>query len=129
VLLIDEVPHAWLFPQLAAVVHHGGAGTTGAGLRAGVPPVLIPFFADQPFWAERVAALGVGPAPISRRRLTAERLAGAITQAVAPEMRARAAALGRQIAAEDGVALAVAHIGGVMEQGSARKSALTSPAA
>lgn len=119
VLLINEVPHAWLFPQLAAVVHHGGAGTTGAGLWAGVPPVLIPFFADQPFWAERVAALGIGPAPIPRRRLTAERLAQAITEATAPEMRARAAALGRQIAAEDGVALAVAHVEQALRTGRA----------
>ncbi|RRR75368.1 MAG: glycosyltransferase [Candidatus Viridilinea halotolerans] len=97
-------------PWLAAVVHHGGAGTTAAGLRAGVPAVIIPFFADQPFWAERVAALGGGPAPIPRRRLTAERMAQAITQATAPEMRARAAEIGRQIAAEHGVARAVAYI-------------------
>jgi sterol 3beta-glucosyltransferase len=110
VLMIDEVSHAWLFPQMAAVVHHGGAGTTGAGLRAGVPSILIPFFADQPFWAERVAALGVGPRPTRRRRLSAEGLARAIEAAGAPEMRARAAAVGRQIAAEEGVGRAVAHI-------------------
>ncbi len=110
VLMIDEVPHAWLFPQMAAVVHHGGAGTTGASLRAGVPAVLVPFFADQPFWAERVHMLGVGPAPIPRRRLTAERLAGAIEAATTPPKRARAAAVGRQIAAEAGVAQAITQV-------------------
>jgi UDP:flavonoid glycosyltransferase YjiC (YdhE family) len=110
VTLIDETPHAWLFPQLAAVVHHGGAGTTGAGLRAGVPAVVVPFFADQPFWVERVAGLGAGPAPIPRRRLSAEALARAIEQATTAEMRARAAELGRHIAGEDGVGAAVKQI-------------------
>lgn len=110
VLVIDEVPHAWLFPRLAAVVHHGGAGTTAAGLRAGVPSVLIPFFADQPFWAERVASMGVGPAPLPRRHLTAERLARAIEAAMAPEIRARAAAVCRSIAVEDGAGVAAAHV-------------------
>ena len=67
VMMVDGVPFAWLFPRVAAVVHHGGAGTTSAGLRAGVPSVVVPFFGDQPFWAQRVADLGVGPAPIPRR--------------------------------------------------------------
>ena len=82
VFVIDSVPHAWLFSRVAAVVHHGGAGTTAAGLRAGVPSVIVPFFGDQPFWGQRVAHLGVGPAPIPRKRLTVERLAQAIHQAV-----------------------------------------------
>jgi UDP:flavonoid glycosyltransferase YjiC (YdhE family) len=105
---VADVPHAWLFPRTAAVVHHGGAGTTGAGLRAGVPSILTPLGFDQPFWGARVAALGVGPAPISRRSLTAEQLAAAITAAVGDEgMRERAARLGAQIRAEDGVGCAV----------------------
>ena len=58
-----------IFPRMVAVVHHGGAGTTSAGLRAGVPAVVTPFFGDQPFWGQRVADLGVGPAPIPRRKL------------------------------------------------------------
>ncbi|MCI0397774.1 MAG: glycosyltransferase [Chloroflexi bacterium] len=104
----EAIPHDWLFPRVAAVVHHGGAGTTAAGLRAGVPSILVPFFGDQPFWADRVRALGVGPAPVPRRALTVERLAQAIMMAVQDEgMRRRAAALGRQIRAENGVARAV----------------------
>ncbi len=74
VFLVQSVPHDWLFARVNAVVHHGGAGTTAAGLRAGVPSIIIPFFADQPFWGERVAALGVGPKPIPRKKLTAEKL-------------------------------------------------------
>ncbi len=111
--IIDDAPHAWLFPQMAAVVHHGGAGTTAAGLRAGVPAIVVPFFADQPFWAKRVAALGVGPAPIPRARLTAERLAAAIEQATRADTQLRAAELGRRIAAEDGVG----HTVTIVEQG------------
>jgi UDP:flavonoid glycosyltransferase YjiC (YdhE family) len=105
---VNSIPHDWLFPRVAAVVHHGGAGTTAAGLRAGVPSILTPLFADQPFWGERVAQLGVGPQPIPRKQLTPERLAAAITTALADkDMRARAAALGEKIRAEDGVARAV----------------------
>jgi sterol 3beta-glucosyltransferase len=105
---LDAIPHAWLFPRMAAVVHHGGSGTTGAGLRAGVPSVLVPHIGDQPLWARRVRELGVGPRPTPRRRLTAERLAAAITSAVTDvDMRARAAALGERIRAEDGVGRAV----------------------
>jgi UDP:flavonoid glycosyltransferase YjiC (YdhE family) len=107
--VIDSIPHAWLFPRVAAVVHHGGAGTTAAGLRAGKPSVIVPFFGDQPFWGRRVAALGVGPAPIPRRKLTVERLARAIHQAVTDEdMCQRASQLGATIRAEDGLAQAAA---------------------
>ena len=96
---------------MAAIVHHGGAGTTGAGLRAGVPSLVTPFLADQAAWAARVAALGVGPALPGIRRLTAERLAAAIDTAVNDTaMRARAAALGQQLRAEDGVGAAVRRI-------------------
>jgi UDP:flavonoid glycosyltransferase YjiC (YdhE family) len=106
--MVDAIPYSWLFPRVAAVVHHGGAGTTSAGLRAGVPSIIIPFFADQPFWGRRVAELGVGPAPIPRKQLTADRLAQAIQTAVTDEaMRQRAAELGAKIRAEDGIARAV----------------------
>lgn len=109
VFLLEAAPHDWLFPRMAAVVHHGGAGTTAAGLRAGVPTVICPFFGDQPFWGRRVAALGVGPRPCPQQRLSAAGLAAAIRAAVDdPAMRGRAAALGAHIRAEDGVARAVA---------------------
>lgn len=109
--LFDAIPHAWLFPRTAAVVHHGGSGTTGAGLRAGAPAVLVPHAGDQTFWARRVVDLGVGPRPIPRRQLTAERLATAIRQAVTDgAMQSRAAALGERIRAEDGVGQAIAII-------------------
>jgi UDP:flavonoid glycosyltransferase YjiC (YdhE family) len=104
----ESVPHDWLFPRAAAVVHHGGAGTTAAALRAGVPSVVVPFMADQPFWGWRVHALGAGPRPIALRQLTAGRLAGAVRQAVTdPGVREGAARLGKQIQCEDGVARAV----------------------
>jgi len=94
---------------VAAVAHHGGAGTTAAGLRAGVPAVIIPFFADQPFWGQRVAALGVGPAPVPRRKLTAERLAAALDAATGdPQMRRRAVEVAEALRGEDGVGAAVA---------------------
>jgi sterol 3beta-glucosyltransferase len=93
---------------MAAVVHHGGAGTTGAGLRAGVPSIISPISNDQPFWGRRVKALGAGPAPIPRKRLTADRLAHAIWVAVTDDsIRQRAAELGETIRAEDGVVNAV----------------------
>lgn len=111
VFIVDSIPHSWLFPRVAAVVHHGGAGTTAAGLRAGVPSIIIPFFADQSFWGHCVAQLGVGPEPIPRKQLTVERLAQAIKRAVTDQtLRQNAANLGAKIQAEDGIASAVAII-------------------
>lgn len=108
ILQIDYAPHEWLFRQMAAVVHHGGAGTTGAGLRAGVPTVIVPFFADQFFWGWQVSNLGAGPQSIPRKELTAERLAGAIHAALNDEKTIlRANELGDKIRAENGVARAV----------------------
>ncbi|GHF31477.1 UDP:flavonoid glycosyltransferase YjiC (YdhE family) [Deinococcus metalli] len=108
VFVTDSVPHHWLFPRVAAAVHHGGAGTTAAGLAAGVPTVVVPFFGDQPFWAERVRRLGVGPSPVPARHLTAGALGDALTQVrVDTGIRERAAALGHRIRAEDGLGAAV----------------------
>jgi len=108
VFVLDTAPHHWLFPRMSAVVHHGGAGTTAAGLRAGVPNVIVPFALDQPFWGARIRALGVGPDPIPQKKLTAERLAGAISRALTdPEMKERARACGVAIRAENGVENAV----------------------
>jgi UDP:flavonoid glycosyltransferase YjiC (YdhE family) len=108
VCLIDTAPHDWLFPRMAAVAHHCGAGTAAAGLRAGVPSILLPITNEQPFWADRVKALGVGPAPVPLCRLTAERLAEAIHAATTNRaIQDRAAEVGQLIRAEDGVGNAV----------------------
>jgi UDP:flavonoid glycosyltransferase YjiC (YdhE family) len=105
---LEAVHHAWLFPRVSAVVHHGGSGTIGAGLRAGVPSVLVPHIGDQPFWAQRVAELGIGPQPIPRHQLTALRLAEAITSAVTDTgIQTRAKSFGEYIRAEDGIGKAV----------------------
>ncbi len=109
VLALSEAPHDWLFPQVSAVIHHGGAGTTGAGLRAGIPSILTPFVGDQLFLGQRIFELGVGPAPIPNSQLTSKRLAKAIEQVVSdPKMRQRAAELGENIRTEDGVGTAIA---------------------
>ncbi|MBO2452893.1 glycosyltransferase family 1 protein [Actinomadura barringtoniae] len=109
VFAVRDVPHSWLFPRMAAVVHHGGAGTTAAGLRAGVPSVITPFFGDQPYWGERVTALGAGPKPVPFASMTVPRLARAVRQAVgSQDIAERAAEVGRRISAEDGVAKACA---------------------
>jgi len=108
VFYLDYAPHDWLFPRMAAVVHHGGAGTTGAGLCAGVPNIITPFALDQYAWADLVVKSGIGPHAGAVKKLTTEKLARAIDMAVndAP-MRARAAALGEKIRAENGVTRAV----------------------
>jgi sterol 3beta-glucosyltransferase len=111
IFVLDAAPHAWLLPQVAAVVHHGGAGTTGAALRAGKPNIICPLVGDQTFWGMRVAALGAGPTPVSKSKMTVEWLADAIQRAVTDTaMRQRAASLGETIRAEDGVGRAVEYI-------------------
>ncbi len=109
IYMISSMPHSWLFPRMKVIVHHGGAGTTAAALRAGVPSVIVPFMGDQAFWGHRLASLGVAPTPIPRKQLTAERLARAIEQAVADtNMRQQASVLGSKIQDEQGVNKAVA---------------------
>lgn len=106
--LIDQAPHDWLFPKMAAVVHHGGAGTTAAGLRAGKPTLICPFIADQPFWGETVRALGAGPEPIIMKNTTVENLAVAFEQLVNDaQMRLSAQSIGAKLRAENGIATAV----------------------
>ncbi|MGN9843963.1 glycosyltransferase [Nonomuraea sp. H19] len=108
VFMLDQAPHDWLFPRMAAIVHHGGSGTTGAALRAGRPQVVCPFVADQPFWAARMHAAGVAPPPQPQRRLTADGLAAAIRRATTDPAITRAAeSLGHLIRAENGADRAV----------------------
>ena len=108
VLAIDATPHDWLFARCSAVVHHGGAGTTAATLRAGLPSVVIPVFGDQLLWAERLQTLNVAPSALPRRQLTVTKLAGVISQAVTkPTFRANAQALQQTLQAEAGLACAV----------------------
>jgi sterol 3beta-glucosyltransferase len=108
VFVIDTVPFDWLLPRCAAVVHPGGSGATSASLRAGVPSIVVAFFADQPFWGRRVFELGCGPRPIRRSHLTVDCLADAVTIALTDKaLQTRAAALGELIQSEDGIARAI----------------------
>lgn len=111
VFVTDSVPHDWLFPRVSAVVHHGGAGTTAAGLRAGKPTLVAAFFGDQPFWGRRVARAGAGPEPILRKHVDAANLAAGITRLVGNESyRQGAERVAQSLAREDGVANAVAMV-------------------
>lgn len=107
---LGDCPHDWLFPQVSCVVHHGGAGTTFAGLAAGKSSVIIPFFGDQLFWGDSVHRAGAGPKPIPWRTLTAESLAQAITTALDSQVRATASTMGLQLKAEDGTQKALQSI-------------------
>lgn len=108
VYLLDSAPHSWLFPRMAGVVHHGGAGTTAASLRAGIPMMIVPHIADQPFWGRRVAEIGVGTRPIPRHKLSVENLAAALrTLANDATIRQKAAQIGKKIQAENGIQNAV----------------------
>jgi UDP:flavonoid glycosyltransferase YjiC (YdhE family) len=117
VFMLESVPFSWLFPRVAAVIHHGGAGTTAAGLRAGIPSVVIPFFGDQFFWGQRVVELGAGPETVPRKKLTVERLVKAIQETVTNKiMRQKAMDLGVKIQAEDGISNAVSVIKSIENQ-------------
>ncbi len=103
-----SLPHSWLLPRCAGVVHHGGFGTTSAGVRAGIPALVIPHLVDQFYWGQRVYELGAGPPPLRRTRLEPQGLAAAQEQLLLDtQMRAAASTLGEQIRAENGVEKAV----------------------
>jgi len=106
---VGHVPHDWLLPKVAAVVHHGGAGTTAAGLAAGKPTLVCPFFGDQFFWGEMVRRRGVGPEPCPIDSLTTQVLASKFEVLVSPEMQARARDMAMRMEKEDGVEAAALH--------------------
>ncbi|KAK2029952.1 glycosyltransferase family 28 domain-containing protein [Colletotrichum zoysiae] len=105
VFMLGNVPHDWLFKHVSAVCHHGGAGTTAAGIQAGKPTIIVPFFGDQPFWGAMVSKAGAGPDPIPYKELKGDRLAEAIEFAIRPETQARAQELGQKIREEKGTDL------------------------
>jgi sterol 3beta-glucosyltransferase len=102
-LYLETVSHDWLLPRCKLVIHHGGAGTTAAGLRAGIPNIVVPFIADQPFWGRRVHAIGAGPKPILVKDLSVEKLTQALVKADCESLHKRAQAIGQQIRNEDGI--------------------------
>lgn len=102
IFLVGNVPHDWLFRRVTCVIHHGGAGTTAAGIALGKPTVVVPFFGDQPFWGAMVAKAGAGPMPIPHKQLTSDNLATAIKEALKPEVLQKAQKLGASISSERG---------------------------
>ncbi|KAB5578470.1 glycosyltransferase family 28 domain-containing protein [Coniochaeta sp. 2T2.1] len=102
VFMLGNCPHDWLFERVSAVVHHGGAGTSAAGIKAGKPTVVVPFFGDQPFWGAMINRAGAGPEPIPNTKLNAENLGAAIKEALKEETQARARELGAKIKEEQG---------------------------
>ncbi|KAJ9419244.1 hypothetical protein FOXG_16341 [Fusarium oxysporum f. sp. lycopersici 4287] len=102
ICLIGDCPHDWLFQRVSAVVHHGGAGTTAAGIAAGRPTVIVPFFGDQPFWGQMIAQAGAGPTPIPFKELTAEILASSIIFSLKTEVQEAVQKMAERIGAEDG---------------------------
>lgn len=118
VLTIGPVPYSWLFPRMAAVVHHAGAGTTAAGIRAGVPAVPVPGIMDQPYWAKRLVDLGVAPAAQRRPDLDTAWLADTLRAATSdPGHRHRAQHLSGLLAAEDGAATAARAVDSLLDAG------------
>jgi sterol 3beta-glucosyltransferase len=116
---VGDIPHSWLFPRMAAVVHHGGAGTTAAALRAGKPSLILPLTADQSFWARRVHRLGASPPPLRKRQLQDDVGAGLSAVREDPSIRRAAAEIGERMALEDGAGRAAEEILQVLHEGRA----------
>jgi UDP:flavonoid glycosyltransferase YjiC (YdhE family) len=107
IFFLRQAPHDGLFPLMSVAVHHGGAGTTAAAARAGIPSVVVPFFGDQPFWAHCLHRQGVAPPALDRKSLTADALSSALAAAQQPAMIQAAAALGQAVRAENGIGEAI----------------------
>jgi sterol 3beta-glucosyltransferase len=108
IYIAGSIPHNWLLPRCAAIVHHGGFGTTAAGMRAGIPALVVPHIADQFFWARIVHELGAGPKPIPRSKLSLDTLVASLTELLQNgTLTATASALGRQVQVEKGIDEAV----------------------
>lgn len=129
VFILGNVPHDWLFQRVSCVVHHGGAGTTAAGIQAGRPTVVVPFSGDQPFWGAMVARAGAGPDPIPHEQLTADNLAEAITEALKPTSLERAKELAEMISGENGSDAGAQHFHQMLELDKLRCSLLPNRAA
>ena len=110
ILYLDSVPHQWLLPHCKMIIHHGGAGTTSAGLRAGIPNIVIPFTADQPFWGNRVYTICAGPQPILVKKLSVANLTKAIRDADDPLFQKGAHQIGQKLKHEQGVETAIRFI-------------------
>jgi hypothetical protein len=111
VMWLQDAPHDWLLPRCAVALHHGGAGTVHAALRAGTPQVIAPLQYDQPFWARRMRALGVAPAPLDVAALRSGDVAAAVRRALSEPIRSRAAAIRDELVSDaDGAAVAAAFI-------------------
>lgn len=107
VYVADYIPHDWLFSRVSAVVHHGGAGTTAAGVLACKPTLVVPFGGDQPFWGQRIYDLGIGPKPIKRENLTVEKLADALIKLThTPRFNVAVSEIGERMKYENGTLLA-----------------------
>jgi UDP:flavonoid glycosyltransferase YjiC (YdhE family) len=107
IFFLRHAPHDWLFPRMSAAVHHGGAGTTAAAVRAGIPSVIVPFYGDQPFWARCLNRQGVAPPAVERKAMTVDMLASALAATQHPTMIQKAMALSSAVRAEDGIGEAV----------------------
>lgn len=105
IFMLGNVPHDWLFTRVSCVVHHGGAGTTAAGIALGKPTVIVPFFGDQPFWGAMVAKAGAGPPPIPNKELTTDKLVAGILKCLEPSTLERAQELGARIKSEQGTSV------------------------
>lgn len=106
-LYLESAPHDWLLPKCKILIHHGGAGTTSAGLRAGIPQVVVPFTADQPFWGSRVHAIGVAPKPIRVNQFSVEKMVSALAESESKLLLERAQFTGQEVRGEAGVMSAI----------------------